>query len=56
MDENTLKSLYEALDDALYIYGRCLIEDIENAGLTEKLNCWHELTIEIADCIENNVL
>lgn len=54
--ENTLKSLYKALDDALYTYGQCLVSDIEAAGLTDKLESWRELTAEIANYIDERIL
>ena len=56
MPENTLKYLYQDLDDALYTYGQCLVGDIEAAGLTDKLEHWRELTAEIANYIDEHIL
>ena len=52
---NTLEYLLEALDDALYIYGRCLVEDIDKAELSEDLGRWLELTRDIMDKIEEHI-
>ena len=54
--ENTLKSLYKVMDDALYTYGNCLCDDIEQAGMTEKLERWRELTAEILNEIEEKIM
>ena len=52
---NTLEYLLEAMDDALYIYGRCLVEDIEKADLTDDLEKWLELTRSIMDKMEDQI-
>ena len=49
---NTLAHLYEELNDAIHTYGQCLVSDIEYAGLSEDLQRWIELTVDIAVKIE----
>ena len=49
---NTLEYFKKVLDDAIYTYGQCLEKDIAAAELTEELNKWLEMSVDISNTLD----
>lgn len=51
-EKNTLEYLKQAIDEAIYTYGHCLIRDIDEAGMAEALNTWLEQSVDISNRLD----
>jgi hypothetical protein len=49
---NTMNDFKKALDDAIYTYGQCLLSDMDATGLTEELEKWLEMSVDISDRLD----